>query len=115
MSAGDVYEGAYLCSQGETHLTLRIRAIQDEQVEGSFEFAHDASGAHGVFTVVGTFRPATKRLELLPVKWVERPADYFMVGLAGNADHDFIRGKINDPSCGDFMVQRRAAGRRDGE
>ena len=108
LAAGAVYRGHYLCSQGDTGMTLHIEeALRNGQVRGVFEFHHEASGAQGSFTVEGRIAPDGD-ITFEPVDWINRPPRYVAVPfrLVISEDGKSARGGVLHPSCGAMEASR---------
>lgn len=103
---GEDWFGRYVCAQGETDLDLRIENVTADSVEATFIFAHGPSGAAGSYRMRGTISPSG-RMRLVPSAWIQRPPNYVMVGMSGELRGDTFSGRIDDPSCSEFVVRRR--------
>lgn len=111
-----VWEGAYVCGQGKTGLTLTLDGTADGQVTGTFSFwarADNPGVPSGSFAVRGTVTPQGQ-LRLHGDHWISQPADYAMVGLEGtaylgqNGDKDAITGQVTDlQNCSSWAVRRK--------
>lgn len=96
--------GRYLCAQGWTDLVLELRSTGANTVEAVFDFHFAPLGVRGRYTMRGT-RGASGQLDLVPVAWIARPENYIMVGMRGRIGADGVfRGRIQHPSCGEFVV-----------
>ena len=112
-SPGAVYEGFYLCGQGQSRLTLRVQQRQSSLAPDIvvFEFGPTALSPDqpdGSFTVSGMITETV--LDLQPVSWIKQPPEYLMVGLQG-ASYDqgrTFQGTIVAPvpGCTMFSVTR---------
>jgi hypothetical protein len=100
------WRGRYLCTQGETSLVLRVREVRGNSVVAAFDFDHPPTRVHGAYLVSGAYDPQEHTLDLEPVRWLDRPTDYVMVGLSGALASDGRRyeGRITYPGCGDFSL-----------
>jgi hypothetical protein len=107
MNAGENWVGRYQCAQGLTDLDLRIDAVNGNQIDATFIFAHSASGAAGSYKLSGTIDPSGN-LTLVPGPWIARPPNYVSVGMSGVVNGTAYRGRIDNGSCGMFIVRRSA-------
>lgn len=108
LASGTTYRGHYLCSQGDTAMTLQIEEVlRNGQVRGVFGFHHEASGAQGSFTVEGSL---SSRGEIVfePVEWITRPPRYVAVPfrLFFSEDGRQAKGGVLHPSCGEMEAAR---------
>jgi hypothetical protein len=106
-----VWRGRYFCVQGETDLVLRVREARGNEVVAVFEFDHPPTHVRGAYVVAGTYDPYERVLDLEPVKWLERPPDYVMVGLSGafeGDDHEY-EGHVAHDACGSFSLSAEGA------
>lgn len=102
LAAGSVFRGHYLCSQGDTNMTLQVEEVmRNGQVRGVFSFHHEASGAQGSFTVEGVLTQSGE-ITFEPVEWLVQPPRYVAVPfrLAVSEDGRQVRGGVLHPSCG---------------
>lgn len=104
------WAGSYVCAQGSTGLSLRLRAQGDGSVVGLFHFYPQASNpqaAEGCYEVAGT--PDGQGLELSAGRWLLRPENYVTVDLLGELDEDGTYfGHVEGPGCGLFALRRVA-------
>jgi len=107
INTGEDWIGQYRCAQGATDLDLHIDAVSGSQVDATFIFAHGPSGAAGSFKMRGTITP-DGNVTLVPGAWVARPPNYVSVGMSGNVRGNTFRGRIDNESCGVFIVHRSA-------
>lgn len=111
-----VWKGAYDCAQGRTGLTLTLDASPNGQVTGTFAFwprSDNPYVARGSFRVVGTVAPKGE-LQLRGVSWIDQPANYSMVDLAGavyRGDNGAIDSMLGDvlgaPGCTKWAAKRQ--------
>lgn len=109
-----LYQGHYVCAQGETGLALRIAATGATRVTARFYFhavKANPSVPRGCFAMTGRYDPATRHLTLAPEGWVVRPHGFVQVSLSGtvSADAARIAGLVIGPGCTTFSLQRRNA------
>ncbi len=105
------WQGSYSCLQGPTLLRLRTRVTQDGMVEGLFDFGPPpgVSGGAGSFLLSGISTSMDGSLRLNPVRWLNRPGAYSMVGLSGVVRGDTYSGSVTGGLfCGDFSVTKLA-------
>ncbi len=106
-----VWQGTYLCNQGET--LLRLTVLPTPGVAGEllayFYFtprpdADDRSA--GCFTMHGRIDSAGA-YSLTQAGWIRRPFGYVMVDLEGRIDADGrYTGIVSGPGCGSFDLRR---------
>jgi len=110
-----VWEGAYICDQGKTGLTLTLDATPGGQVTGEFAFwpRSDNPGVPpGRFTIRGTVSPSGD-LTLNGDRWLRQPSGYQTINLTGKARRgapgqpDVLLGRVIGPNCTDWVVQRK--------
>ena len=109
-----LYQGHYICAQGETGLALSIAATGATRVTARFYFhaiRANPSVPQGCFAMAGRYDPATRHLTLAPEGWVVRPYGFVQVGLSGtvSADTTRIAGLVIGPGCTSFSLQQRNA------
>lgn len=102
------WTGSYSCTQGATALKLTL--IDDDPARLSAVFAFGPTPANpdvprGSYTLRGTRRG--EQVELAPDTWLERPADYVMVGLNGRIAGARFEGRIQFDGCTSFSLQRQ--------
>jgi hypothetical protein len=102
---GEDWIGRYTCAQGETDLDLHIDAVRGDQLEATFIFAHGPSDAAGSYKLRGSIAP-DGQVMLVPGPWLSRPPNYVSVGMRGVVQGNTFRGRIENPSCGEFIVRR---------
>ena len=105
LNAGEDWIGRYQCAQGLTDLDLHIDAVNGDQVDATFIFAHGPSSAAGSYKMRGTIAP-DGNVVLVPGPWVARPPNYVSVGMSGVVNGTAFRGRIDNPTCGVFTVRR---------
>jgi hypothetical protein len=112
-----VWEGAYVCGQGKTALTLTLDGDADGRVAGTFAFGprSDNPGVpRGRYVVEGNI-DSSGHFTLRGVRWMEQPTDYAMVDLKGRAytssrpgEQDVLKGTLTGaPGCTEFAVLRK--------
>lgn len=115
IKSGQVWTGTYSCGQGETNLQLSIDKVSTESTTSSngievypitATYIFKSRAGPGSFVIQGAFAPKGRILSFTPIKWLERPRGYRMVGMQGNLSVDGIQyaGKINSNGCGSFQV-----------
>lgn len=62
----------------------------------------------GSYVMQGTFNEKNRKLNLGGVSWLNRPAGYDMVPLAGEIEktHTLFKGKVDFPGCKEFTLRR---------
>lgn len=104
-----LWQGRYHCAQGETALALQITAQTPTAVRAVFYF-HALVGnpnvPPGCFSMHGSYDPATRRLTLVPTRWLSHPPLYVWTGLSGTVGKDGagLTGTIQGPACTDFAL-----------
>ena len=107
-----VWKGTYTCSQGLTALELTIKKISSEDVEAIFNFSAHPSNPNvpsGSYKMLGEYTTPHK-LDLETYQWIQRPANYAMVGLLGGFDSSFstYRGTVPFSGCTTFSLSKGA-------
>jgi hypothetical protein len=110
-----IYRGTYTCVQGPTEMTLTVQRIPASlQARASFKFGPTCERPKvpfGSFRLERRFDTSGGMVSLIPTAWIERPADFQMVGLEGvNTNQGAtswgnITGGIN---CTTFQLQGAA-------
>ncbi|MDB5471877.1 MAG: hypothetical protein JWR84_3437 [Caulobacter sp.] len=110
------WEGAYVCGQGKTGLTLTLDGTADGQVTGTFSFwprQDNPDVPSGSFAVRGTITPQGD-LRLQGDHWIDQPAGFEMVGLEGkalgglNGGADAMMGTVIPQGvCTEWAAKRR--------
>ena len=109
---GGVWVGKYICGQGVTRLDLDIKPGAGDAITATFSFGplpENPEVPKGAYRMEGKYDPATRRVQLEGVKWIDYPQNYIMVGLDGHmtADGGRITGIVPTmASCTDFEVKR---------
>jgi hypothetical protein len=108
------WTGSYVCSQGETGLSLVIQAAPGGTLSAVFNFyaVPDNPGVpSGSFSLTGTYSAAG--VNLTPDQWISQPPGWEMVGLSAGLptqDGTVLSGNVTTPGCGTFTVSRGGAG-----
>jgi hypothetical protein len=108
------WTGSYVCSQGETGLSLAIQAAPDGTLRAVFSFyaVPDNPGVpSGSYTMTGTYSAAG--VNLTPDQWISQPAGWEMVALSSappTQDGTVLAGSVTTPGCSSFTVTRGGAG-----
>jgi hypothetical protein len=97
--------GRYWCNQGDTQLRLEIERVQGAEVSAVFAFHHEASETSGSFVVEGLYDASSGKLVLAPLRWIEQPANYVMVGLSGRVARGTYSGQVTFDGCRDFQLE----------
>jgi hypothetical protein len=107
------YVGFYGCGQGPTALHLRITKNEDDGSQrATFSFGPlplNPNVESGEFLMSGYVDLENGFLSLYPVRWLDRPPGYMMVGLRGtssNHGYNFEGEVTGGPGCGYFSVNR---------
>lgn len=106
--AGEVWEGTYVCSQGETPLVFTVEEVKENTVKAKFEFKFGRK--KGSYRVIGNYSSENREFEFMPDKWINRPAGVSRVGLKGTIDKNGsnLRGTITNPSCDWVKLKKQA-------
>jgi len=100
------WKGYYVCSQGKTNLELEI--INDNnKLTAFFEF-NSTNTIKGKYSLIGLYNENQKKLTFEPLKWIQKPNDYSMVGLSGSLYNNgtVFKGKIQNSNCQEFYLER---------
>jgi hypothetical protein len=110
LAVDSLYEGHYLCSQGETGMALRIDDVRGRRVGGVFSFFHESTAVRGSFVVEGELAPSGE-IVFQPREWIEHPNNYIAVPfrLQVSDDGGSLRGAVMHASCGLMEAQRVAS------
>ncbi len=111
------WQGTYVCAQGPTslHLAIEQRCVASGcEVSAVFEFGpspQNPTVPHGSYRMRGDLNENERGepiLTLHPEAWIEQPSQYMMVGLTATSDaaQQNLRGRIDNPSCGELSLQR---------
>ncbi len=108
-----VWVGEYACAQGKTALALTIQ----EAPNGArvlFQFSgtpQNPTIPMGSFEMMAAADPFSGGLVFKPVRWVQQPTGYTMVGLKGKLyDQNTLMGDVTGaPGCTTFIVRRGAS------
>ncbi|HEX7389646.1 MAG TPA: hypothetical protein VF286_06015 [Acidiphilium sp.] len=106
-----LWQGRYICSQGQTAVALRITAESPTRVNAIFYFHALAANPHvpqGCFMMQGRYDPASRRITLTPTRWLAQPPFYVWVALSGTVGPGggAITGNITGPACSSFALVR---------
>ena len=105
------WSGTYTCAQGLTDLRLAIFQTTASRVTAVFKFSANSTNPgvpSGRYWMSGTYRRRSGKIVLRPSRWIKRPANYIMVGLAGDVEnnHASISGTVLNSNCSAFTVSR---------
>jgi len=111
LAPASIYEGRYLCAQGDTGMTLRIQEVKGRSVYGVFEFFHEPTGARGSFSVEGELSQSGE-ITFEPLEWIVRPPRYVAVPFRVTVSDDgaTLRGGVLHASCGAMEATRTRGG-----
>lgn len=109
------WRGQYVCAQGRTGVTLRLRS-GGPAVVGVFAFypiEGNPDVPNGCFEVYG--EPQGDALRLYGRRWIQQPDFYQMIVLEGGLtpDRQGFRGRVDGPGCTLFELRRVPAIRDD--
>ena len=110
LTPGSLFEGHYLCAQGDTGMALRVDEVRGRRVGGVFSFFHEPTKARGSFVIEGELAP-NGEIVFHPRQWVEHPPNYVAVPFRLQVSDDGLglRGGVMDESCGVMEAQRVAS------
>jgi hypothetical protein len=100
-----IYQGGYVCPQGETALTLTVNEPADGQQTAEFAFGGNGGLPSGAYLVRVRIDGAGDVL-LTPQQWLSKPDGYQMVGARLRHDGDQLSGAITNPGCRDVVLRR---------
>jgi opacity protein-like surface antigen len=113
------FEGGYTCGQGMTFLRLTLDGDTDGYIRGRFFFSSvswqggsNLSVPDGEFTVTGRLNDQGQ-IVLQGERWIQQPANYGMVNLAGLVRRQsdgalVLEGNVGGaPGCTTFQVGRK--------
>ena len=108
-----IWAGRYICAQGPTHVVVTLDH-DGANLKGTFEFTalpENPNVPHGLYSLTGTATTSPDgevTVTLVPGEWIERPANYEMVGLEAHTDRErrLMTGKITYPSCSTVELAR---------
>ncbi len=100
-----VYQGGYACAQGVTALRLTVQAQAAGQLAARVDFGGNSGLPHGAYLV--TVRTdGNGDIVLTPLRWIQQPPDYGMVGARLRQNGRDLTGTITDPACGNIALRR---------
>jgi hypothetical protein len=102
-----IYQGTYVCPQGETALTLTVSAPADGQQSAEFAFGGNAGLPTGAY-LVRVLVDQAGGIVLIPQQWLRKPDGYEMVGARLHRDGDQLSGTIVNSACRDIGLHRVA-------
>jgi hypothetical protein len=108
-----VWNGTYLCIQGETYVQLTFTQLQDDgSVVGTFKFSNlpgRSNAESGEYTLNGRYDVAVHRLDLSPGTWITRPPGYDPVGFTASfpVSPAHILGDITYPGCTQINADKK--------
>jgi hypothetical protein len=94
-----------------TDLRLPIFQTTASRVTAVFRCSPNSTnpdGASGRFWLSGTYRSRSNSIVLRPSRWIKRPANYIMVGLAGDVTNakKSISGRVLSSGGSTFSATR---------
>lgn len=100
-----VYEGGYVCAQGTTALRLTVRDAVGGRQTARFDFGGNDGLPIGAY-LVAVESDGDDGVVLTPMRWINRPQDYEMVGARLRRNGAELTGSISDPACGNVALRR---------
>jgi hypothetical protein len=105
-----IWKATYGCTQGLTGLTLVLTRVTETELTATFYFyavPGNLDVPAGMFSMKGTYDPATRTVSLRQDRWIQNPADYLMVDLRGTVDAAgrTFTGQVDYPGCSDFHLE----------
>lgn len=110
------WQGAYVCAQGKTGLTLTINRQDGHTFSGVFQFypvRENITVPEGCFTVSGRIGSGGA-VDIIGNAWIKRPAGYITVDLHGRVERGGtnMSGTVATPGhgnlCSRFELRRTA-------
>lgn len=106
-----VWRGTYRCTQGVTAVTLTIDAEPDGDAIARYDFGpvpENPSVPPGSYELAGVLRVTERGFTgaFTPVRWLDQPTNYMMVGIAVTARGDQLRGTFDLAACRDLRARR---------
>jgi hypothetical protein len=102
-----IYQGIYVCPQGETALTLTVSERGDGQQTAEFAFGGNAGLPTGAY-LVRVLVDRAGGIALIPQHWLRKPDGYEMVGARLRRDGEQLSGTIVNSACRDIGLHRMA-------
>jgi hypothetical protein len=99
------FTGTYICAQTHVALQLELRASPSGALRAVFSGGGTNAQPRVSFSLTGEWRGNAFRL--LPEKWIEHPANYVMIPLAGTLQNGRVSGIVNYPRCETFEAARQ--------
>ncbi len=113
LPAHTVWRGFYECAQGRTAVQLTLDVDTNGAASAIFDFGPHADNPDipaGSYRLNGMSREQGKTIafELVPERWISQPTNYEMVGVAATVGsrRQRMKGRITNPACSTFDVQR---------
>ena len=109
-----VWEGTYICYQGETAASVALKNIDASGVtRGIFTFGSlqgQTNARAGSYNISGAFDRTTQQLVAVPAGWIDQPEDYVQVGFTATLDQtgQTLTGRVDFQSCSSIVLHRRA-------
>ena len=109
--SGDLWKGEYVCAQGRTPASLKIRQVSPSGskviIQGIFDFGGGAL-PRGTYLMSGDYDPQLNKIKLTPAGWLARPGQYIAVGIAGSLvdGQKVLVGTIEHVSCGEVRLYK---------
>jgi hypothetical protein len=100
-----VYEGGYVCAQGTTALRLTVRPPAGGQQTARFDFGGNDGLPRGAYLVTVRL-DGNGDIALAPLRWLDQPTDYEMVGARLRQNGPELVGTITDPACDNIALRR---------
>jgi hypothetical protein len=102
------WEGSYICSEGETGMTLTIVDVAGD-LDAFMEFyevPENPGVPDGAFAMEGTNTGG--EIELAGTEWIDQPAGDVMVGLTAEAEAVLqqLEGVVDGDGCSTFTLER---------
>ena len=105
------WSGTYQCAQGLTDLRLAIFQTTASGITAVLKFSPNSTNPDvpsGRYWLSGTYHSRSNSIVLKPSRWIKRPTNYIMVGLAGDVTNGnaSISGRVLNSGCSTFTVTR---------
>ena len=102
LTGHQVFVGSYVCSQGDTDMSLTVLEVSGSKVRAIFAFDYAPSQSAGKYVLTGTFDEKSRELQLTPDKAIQMPAGWVMVGLRATFDGRTLDGQMLYGGCGEI-------------
>lgn len=103
------WQGHYYCAQGRTLLVVEVRE-GSHGLSGRFSFRPPYGARAGTGSYEVAVEQRGESVLLRPVRWLDRPPGYFMVGAVLRlVDRNRLHGRIVGSNCGEISLVRHSS------